>query len=123
MLAVTLNSCDKDEVMPTPESLNGTTWEAEPTSQIVNGKTVTGRLSLAFSSKTVVFNLNMKIDGVTASSPATYDYSYSKPLVSISATASTDPASEASKLNGAVDGNGMTLGQAGGETYVLIRKQ
>jgi hypothetical protein len=109
ILAVTLNSCDKDEVMPTPESLNGTTWEGT-----VTDKGTTGVLTLTFSQSACSFKLAAA--GSSDALGVTYNYEYVKPLLTLISTQGGDD------LSGAVDGSKMTL-RMGTVMPVLIRKQ
>jgi hypothetical protein len=112
MLAVTLNSCDKDDVQemaPTPESLNGTTWEGT-----VTDKGTTLALTLTFSQSTCSFM--MAAAGSSDALSFTYNYEYVKPLLTMISTQGGDD------LSGAVDGSRMTL-RMGTLTPVLTRKQ
>jgi hypothetical protein len=128
MLAVTLNSCDKDDVQemaPTPESLNGTTWEAEvkykatasaPEQQVL--------MTLEFTSATAV-----KLSIASVSNPAeavvfSGTYEYTKPLLTMTlVVASSGTPQVTTNISGAADGRKMTIKLEDGQTYVLTRKQ
>lgn len=123
-LAVTLNSCDKDESMPTPELLNGTTWEAEssykatataPEKQVL--------MTLEFTSATAV-----KYSITNVSNPAEAlvfngTYEYAKPLLTMTlVVASSGEQQVTTDISGAADGRKMTIKLEDGQTFVLTRK-
>ena len=117
-MATLFTACDKDESMPTPASLNGTTW-----SGVVIMKTVVEEyerlMTLTFSATTCTYTI-VELDG---SNPATIDctYEYDKPLITTYLSGAEQTTVIAS---GAVDGNKMTLRNSGasGGNYVLTRK-
>jgi hypothetical protein len=124
MLAVTLNSCDKDEAMPTPESLNGTAWEAEVTYKATTTAPEQQVLmTLEFTSATAV-----KYSIASVSNPAEAlvfngTYEYAKPLLTMTlVVASSGTQQVTTDISGAADGRKMTIKLEDGQTYVLTMK-
>ena len=121
MLAVTLNSCDKDESMPTPESLNGTAWEVEtPYKATATAPEQQVLMTLEFTSATAV-----KFSITSVSNPAekltmSGTYEYTKPLLTMTIVVASQVTTD---ISGAVDGRKMTIKLEDGQTFALTRKQ
>jgi hypothetical protein len=121
MLAVTLNSCDKDESMPTPESLNGTAWEVEtPYKATATAPEQQVLMTFEFTSATAV-----KFSITSVSNPAekltmSGTYEYTKPLLTMTIVVASQVTTD---ISGAVDGRKMTIKLEDGQTFALTRKQ
>ena len=125
MLAVTLNSCDKDEAMPTPESLNGTAWEVEtPYKATATAPEQQVLMTLEFTSAAAV-----KFSITSVSNPAekltmSGTYEYTKPLLTMTIVVASSGAQQVTTdISGAVDGRKMTIKLEDGQTVALTRKQ
>jgi hypothetical protein len=111
VMALSVDSCDGDEIMPTPVSLKNTAWE-----EVKDISGVTTSRTITFSDTTAVMTL--KANGVSIGDAFTYVYEYEKPLLTLTATFAGGI-----NLSGAVDGSKMTIRNTHAEeTYVLTKK-
>jgi hypothetical protein len=124
MLAVSFNSCDKDESMPTPESLIDTTWEAEaqykatttaPEQQVL--------MTLEFTSATAVKYTLTSVSNSAEALVFNGTYEYTKPLLTMTlVVVSSGTQQVTTNISGAADGRKMTIKLEDGQTFVLTRK-